>query len=82
MVCACVDSHVDSAITNSPLTTPELEQYLLYILPVEVPSFAQGIPRTIKYKCAIIAHHERKAGEMAIVVHHEKPEKCQFRPFL
>ena len=32
----------------------------------EVPGFARGILRTIKYKCAIIAHHERKAGEMPI----------------
>ena len=37
----------------------------IYIL-AEVPGFARGIPRTIKYKCAIIAHHERKAGEMPI----------------
>ena len=40
------------------------------IVLAEVPGFAWGILRTIKYKCAIIAHHEKK------------PEKCQFRPFL
>ena len=36
------------------------------------PGFARGIPRTIKYKCAIIAHHERKAGEMPIIAHYER----------
>ena len=43
----------------------------IYIL-AEVPAFARGIPRTIKYKCAIIAHHERRAGEMPIIAHHER----------
>ena len=42
--------------------------YIIYniIILAEVPGFVRGIPRTIKYKCAIIAHHERKAGEMPI----------------
>ena len=43
-----------------------------YELLAEVPAFSRGIPRTIKYKCAIIAHHERKAGEMQIIAHHER----------
>ena len=36
------------------------------------PGFAWGIPWTIKYKCAIIAHQERKAGEMSIFAHFER----------
>ena len=38
----------------------------LYIILAGGPGFSRGVPRTIKYKCAIIAHHERKAGEMLI----------------
>ena len=30
----------------------------IYIKLAEVPGFARGIPRTIKYKCAIIAHQK------------------------
>ena len=44
----------------------------IYILLAEVPGFSWGIPRTIKHKCAIIAHRERKAGEMPIITHHER----------
>ena len=46
--------------------------YTYTLILAEVPGFARGIPRTIKYKCAIIAHHERKAGEMPIIAHHER----------
>ena len=46
--------------------------YGIITLLAEVPGFARGIPRTIKYKCAIIAHHERKAGGMPIIIHHER----------
>ena len=36
------------------------------------PGFAWAIPWTIKYKCAIITHQERKDGEMSIFAHHER----------
>ena len=57
-----------------------LEDAMGYIsILTEVPGFAQrgreggrGLPRTLKYKCAIIAHYERKAGEMPIIAHHER----------
>ena len=39
-----------------------------------------GMPRTIKYKCAIIAHHERKVRCQLSLTMKEKPEKWQFRP--
>ena len=32
------------------------------IILAEVPGFARGIPMTIKYKSAILAHHERNAN--------------------
>ena len=51
---------------------PTVEDVHFIITLAEVPGFARGIPRTIKYKCAIIAHHERKAGEMPLIAHHER----------